>query len=66
MESAEKNANGLLCQISNFSLTLNVPSGQVPAVAQQVKNPTNLHEDVGLIPGLAQWVKNLTLPKAAV
>ena len=26
-------------------------------VAQQVKNPTLIHEDVGLIPGLAQWVK---------
>ena len=28
----------------------------VPLVAQQVKNPTNIHEDVDLIPGLAQWV----------
>ena len=25
-----------------------------PIVAQQVKNPTSIHEDVGLIPGLAQ------------
>ena len=31
-------------------------------VAQQVKNPTNIHEDVGLIPGFAQQVKNPTLP----
>ena len=29
----------------------------VPVVAQQVKNPTRIHEDSGLIPGLAQWVK---------
>ena len=26
-------------------------------MAQQVKNPTIIHEDVGLIPGLAQGVK---------
>ena len=25
-------------------------------------NPTNIHEDVGLIPGPTQWVKHLTLP----
>ena len=24
-------------------------------MAQGVKNPTSVHEDVGLIPGLAQW-----------
>ena len=26
-------------------------------VAQQVKNPTSIHEDASLIPGLAQWGK---------
>ena len=34
-------------------------------MGQQVKNPTGIHEDAGLIPGLSQWVKDLAAPQAA-
>ena len=39
---------------------------RVLTVAQQVKNPTNMHEDSGLIAGLAQRVKDMALQKAVV
>ena len=38
----------------------------VPVVAQQVKNPTSILENAGLIPGLAHWVKDLALPLSGV
>ena len=33
-------------------------------MAQQVKNPTSMHEDADSIFGLYQWVKDLVLPQA--
>ena len=35
-------------------------------VAQQVKNPTSIHEDAGSFPGLTHWVKEPALSQAAV
>ena len=37
----------------------------VPIVAQGIKNPTNIYEDVGSIPGLTHWVKDPALPQAS-
>ena len=38
----------------------------VPVVAQQLMNPTRIHEDLGPIPGLTQWIKDLALPWVVV
>ena len=44
----------------------NIKKIGVPVVAQQVKNPTSIPKDAGLIPGLNQWVTDLVLPGASV
>ena len=38
----------------------------VPIVAQEVKNSTRIHKDVGSIPGVSQQVKDVALPLAEV
>ena len=35
-------------------------------MAQQVKNPTSIYKDVGLIPGLAQWIKDPEVPRLGI
>ena len=45
--------------------SLKKPNIGVPTVAQWVKDPTSIHEDMDLISGLAQWVKNTVLPQVA-
>ena len=53
--------DAMLSQVRQTQKTKLSNSG-VSIVALQVKNPTSIHEDAGLIPGLAQWVEDPVLP----
>ena len=44
----------VLVQFYQAELALREDGKEVPVVAQQVKNPTSIYEDVGLIPSLAR------------
>ena len=64
-ETFEINSLSLSKEIEKSKWSTKKAEG-VPVVAQQVKNPANIYEDVCLIPGLAQWVKDMVLPQAEV
>ena len=38
----------------------------VPVMAQGLRTPTSIHEEVDSIPGLTQWVRDPVLPGAVV
>ena len=46
-----------MCLTKHIILQFKNISWGVPAVAQQLTNPTSIHEDVGLIPSLAHLVR---------
>ena len=54
----------LECPDHRMQFTRHVPG--VPAVAQWVKNPTGIHEDVSSVPRLVQWVKDPALLQAVL
>ena len=50
----------LTSQVMGSEMEIN----RAPVVAQQVKNPTRIYEDVGSIPSPSQWVRDPVLPQA--
>ena len=54
-----KNGNRELVHKTKSDSKISKPG--VPFMAQQLTNPTRIHEDEGSVPGLAQWVKDPAL-----
>ena len=61
--SGRSHVAGLLDKMNSFKLSF---KGGVPTVAQWIKNPTGIQEDVDSIPGLTQWVKDSVSLQAVV
>ena len=64
-----KDTHSVFSQLSPRGAFLTVAQRQdlktrlgAPVVAQQVKKPTSIHEDEGLILGFTLWAKDLVLP----
>ena len=62
MSQGVRTSPGYQSLVKLHSLPSRMSFLRVPIVAQQVKNLTGIHEDVGSIPGLIQWVKEEVLP----
>ena len=56
----KRDTNVTFAYVSHFICKKHQESG-APVVAQGVRNPTSIHEDVSFIPGLAQWIKDPAL-----
>ena len=61
IRSAEVKLSYCFCQVPEVGLD----AFSLPVVAQQIKNPTGIHEDADSIPSLTQRVKDPVLLQAA-